>query len=101
MPGFSGAKCASINCAALAAAVRCVAVSGDLIEREEGLAHGERVAEVRAGGVGVVVAEAAAGEAAVDDDPLRGALRFGECGGVAAGGVEVASAAMTQPFSRA
>src|SRR6185312_14146872 len=70
--------------------IEVAAVSGDLVEREEGLAHGKRVAEIRACWICVVVAEAAAGKAAVDDDPLRGTLCFGECGLVAAGRVEIA-----------
>src|SRR6185437_14748207 len=70
--------------------VEVIAVSGVLVEREEGLTHGKRVAEIRACGIGVVMTEAAAGEVAVDDDPLRGTLCFGECGLVAAGRVEIA-----------
>ena len=65
------------------------AVSGDVVEGKEGLAHGEGVGEVGAGGVGVVVAEAAAGKGAVVDDPAGGALGFGEGRGVAADGVEL------------
>ena len=58
-------------------AVEPLALLGELVQGEKCAAHGERVAEIRPGGIALVVPEAAPVQTAVGDYPLCCALRLG------------------------
>ncbi len=63
------------------------AVAGRAVQGEERPAHVERVGQVRAAGVGLIVAEAAFFGLAMCDHPLRRLARLFEGGHIAGGGI--------------
>ena len=63
-------------------------VGGHFIQIEKGLPDRQGVAEVRSGGIGVVMRETAAGQRAMGYHPARGAFRLLPCRGIASRRIE-------------
>ncbi len=59
-------------------AVQIITISGDVIEREKRLPHGQRIAQIGPRSVGISVHESAVGKTPMRDNPIGRALCFSQ-----------------------
>src|SRR5665213_404329 len=65
-----------------------LAIASHFIQRQKSLTHGKRITKVWTGRIVLTMRKAAAGQAAMCDHPMGGALRLMQCRYIAGDGVE-------------